>query len=360
MAYCEHRLADAERNPDATMNTSTKVRPRDRRVRVPDGAWRRKPGKHMGAKPKPRPWLARVLVPTAYALGGLPLGLARALGRTVGALGSRLPTNKRHIAEANVRLALPEMDEARRRRLVRRSFAETGKAVAEIGAIWRWDRDRILGLARGVSGEHHVRRAIDSGRGVVIAAPHLGAWEFVAMYCSARWPMTILYRAPRIPEANAFVTESRGRFGARVVPAGIGAARSLLRALRRGELAGVAPDQDAGEGAGIYVPFFGVPVNTMTLVSGLVSRSNAVVVLTYAERLPGSAGFHLHFVPASEPVYDSSVERSTTALNADIEKLIRSLPGQYLWSYKRFRVLPPGVSSPYRRPKIKQGGRSSV
>ena len=37
------------------------------------------------------------------------------------------------------------------------------------------------------------------------------------------------------------------------------------------------------------------------------------------------------------------------SLNRDIERCVRKLPEQYLWSYKRYRIRPPGSPSPYRK-----------
>jgi KDO2-lipid IV(A) lauroyltransferase len=118
-------------------------------------------------------------------------------------------------------------------------------------------------------------------------------------------------------------------------------------------MVGILPDQDAGSGQGVFVPFFGEPANTMTLLSRLAARTRALVVVAYAERLSGSRGFHVHFVPASEAIYDEDFERSAASLNRDIERCVRDLPQQYLWSYKRFRIRPRGVQSPYVKRRSK-------
>jgi KDO2-lipid IV(A) lauroyltransferase len=280
----------------------------------------------------------------------LPLPLIHALGTAVGVAASVVPVRERRVAEVNLRIAFPELDTRARRRLVRRSFVHIGRTWAELGALWSWRPERLLGYVREVEGEPVVRAGIESGRGVILAAPHLGAWELLGVYCSARYPMTTLYRSPRLRELEAFVKSARGRCGARLVPAGRGAVRALRRALGRGEMVGMLPDQDAGLGQGIFVPFFGQPANTMVLLPRLAARTHAAVVLGYAERLPRAAGYRLRFVAASEGIYDRDLGRAAASMNRDIERLIRSVPEQYLWSYKRFRIRPPGVPDPYRPP----------
>jgi len=319
------------------------------RSRRAPGAWLRRGGEHPGlTEPPRRPLLGRLTVLVLRAFGSLPLGTVQRIGAALARVAALLPLRERHVSEVNVRIAFPDLPPAGRNRLVRRSMVETGRTFAEISVAWSWDRARLDSHVRAVSGEQPVAEAVRAGRGVIVAAPHLGDWEVVGLYCSSRYPMTTLYRQPRIRELESYVRQSRGRFGAKMVPAGPGAARAMLRALSKGEVVGILPDQDAGEGAGVFVPFFGELANSMVLLPRLAARTGALVVLGFAERLGVGSGFHMHFVPASERVRDPDLARAARALNEDIEKLVRRHPEQYLWSYKRFRIRPPGLRDPYR------------
>jgi KDO2-lipid IV(A) lauroyltransferase len=144
------------------------------------------------------------------------------------------------------------------------------------------------------------------------------------------------------------MTGARERFGAALVPADMAGVRALLKALRRGELLGILPDQEPRHGNGVFSPFFGIPAYTMTLLARLAQQSAAPVFVTYAERLARGAGFRLHFQPLDlEPHY--SVEEITAAVNAGIEDCVRRLPQQYQWSYKRFKTQPAGAGNFYSR-----------
>lgn len=307
-------------------------------------------GQTFATPPPRRPLLARLIVLLHKIIGALPLWAVHLIATVLAYTASVLPTRERHVSRVNVRIAFPDLDAAARRRLVRRSLIETAKTFAEGSAIWSWSRERIQAHVVAVSGEEQVREAIDSGRGVILAAPHLGNWEFVGMYCSMSYPLTGLYQRPRLLELETLFKASRERFGAKLVPAGLGAVRTLTRAVNHGEMIAILPDQDAGSGLGIFVPFFGEPANTMTLLPRLAARTGSLVVVAYAERVAGSRGFHMRFVPASDATYDKEIERSAASLNLDIERQIRQVPEQYLWSYKRFRIRPPGVRSPYAKP----------
>ena len=296
--------------------------------------------------PPPRPLVARLVGAAIRLFGVLPLPALHALGAAAGAAGYWLPTRERRVTDANLRLAYPELDARARRRLARRSLRETGKTFAEFAAVWTWSRERLLRQIAEVSGEGPVREALACGRGVIIAGPHLGNWEVGGAYCSLHHAMTTLYQRPRIVELDPLSRRYRERFGARLVPAGVSAVRTLFAALHRGGMIGIMPDQDAGTGLGVFAPFFGQPANTMMLLPRLAAHARALVVITYAERLRDGR-FHLRFVPASAGIDDPDVERAAAVLNADVERAVRAAPEQYLWSYKRFRIRPPGFPDPY-------------
>ena len=297
--------------------------------------------------PPPRPLVARLVGAAIRAFGALPLPALHGVAASVGLAGAWLPTRERRVAEANLRLAFPELDGAARRRLARRSLIETAKTFAEFAAVWTWRPERLMAEIREVRGEEIVRAAIAEGRGVIAAGPHLGNWELAGAYCSMHHTMTTLYQRPRIVELDSLSRRHRGRFGAHLVPAGVSAVRTLLAALRRGEMVGILPDQDAGTGLGVFAPFFGQPANTMMLLPRLATHTRASVVLVWAERLPRGAGFRVHFVPASAGIDDPEIERAAAVLNADVERAVRSRPEQYMWSYKRFRIRPRGFPDPY-------------
>ena len=120
--------------------------------------------------------------------------------------------------------------------------------------------------------------------------------------------------------------------------------RLLLRALKRHEAIGMLPDQVPGMGEGVWANFFGRPAFTMTLAARLTETGQASVILTYAERLPRAAGFHMHFLPLQNEL-DGSLEQRVAALNRAIEALVRRCPGQYMWGYNRYKA-PRGAGLP--------------
>ncbi len=282
-------------------------------------------------------------------LSWLPLSFLYRAAVVPAALMYRLPWRKHRVIETNLAIAYPELDRDQRDTLHRRHLIEMMRLVMESGAVWRWSARRLEKHVRDVQGWQHVVAARDSGRGVLLIGAHFGNWEMSALLVSLRGPFSGLYKAPRDPRADRAVTQSRERFGARLIPAGSPAMRRLLRELKAGGTVGLLMDQLPRQGEGVYAPFFGRPALTMNLVHRLVQRTGCAVIFALAERLPGGRGWRMRFDPVdNEALSAEDPVAAAAAINRQLEQLISHRPEQYLWLYKRYAVPPPGRSDPYQ------------
>jgi len=277
----------------------------------------------------------------------LPLPVTHLIGIIAGWLLYLTPSAIKQISSINIELCLPSLDAQSRIRLLRNSLVETAKTITELGPLWYWRKARIMALVKKVSGEEALEQALQRHQGVILAVPHLGTWEMVGLYCSAKYRMTSLYRPPRISELDTLTRTARGRFGAQLVPTDISGIRALYRALAKGELVAILPDQEPASGHGVFVPFYGIPAYTMTLLHKLTCRTNATILYTYAERLPLGKGYHLHFITPQEDIRNCEQDIALQLMNKNIEMCVNTLLEQYQWSYKRFRKRPEGVSDIY-------------
>ena len=243
----------------------------------------------------------------------------------------------RRTVEENLARCLPEKNAAERETLAQRTLIETGKGLIEVASIWRREPSDIEALIVERRGFDAIERALAGGRGVLLLAPHMGNWELGGLATAARTPATIMYRPPREPAMERLLTDARARTGATMAPANLGGVRQALRALRRGELVAILPDQSPSRGEGVTAPFFGQPALTMTLIRTLSRRTDAAIFIGWAERLPQARGFRLHYGPVTEPVDHEAPVEAATALNREIERIVREDPAQYQWTYRRFR-----------------------
>jgi KDO2-lipid IV(A) lauroyltransferase len=212
-----------------------------------------------------------------------------------------------------------------------------------------WTREPRHNLAEvaEVLGGERLEAALAGGRGVLVVAPHYGNWELLVQWLAAQGPSSLLYTRGEGAAMDGFLRRARGRGGVRTVAADAHGMKPLLKALQRGELVGITPDQVPAGGGG-WAPFFGVPALTMSLLPRLAARSGARLLLAAAERRDDGR-FRILILPGPEDDPEAPLETRLAALNAAVEALVRRDPAQYQWTYKRFRGEHPvqGPINPY-------------
>ena len=169
----------------------------------------------------------------------------------------------------NIELCFPELDAAEQQVLGLKSIEETGRSAGEMGMSWMWSPERVLGKVCNVFGEDVLVDAMAEGRGVILIAPHLGNWEVLNLYLSKRYPLTAMYKPPKIKMMDDLIRKKRERIGSKLAPANIKGVRMAMKALKAGEMLGILPDQEPDEKGGVFAPFFGVEAFSMKLFAAI-------------------------------------------------------------------------------------------
>ncbi|HEX5959825.1 MAG TPA: lipid A biosynthesis acyltransferase [Rhodanobacteraceae bacterium] len=294
-------------------------------------------------------WYVRATWWTLRVLGVLPLPVLYAVGGALGRpLWWRRRARERVHTEVNMRIVRPELDAAARDALVRACLVETGHAVTEMAAVWGRGARRALHLVREVEGGARFDAALASGRGLIVAAPHLGCWELLNYWLCSRTPIAILYAPPRNRAWEAMLVRARGDLEPEQVRAEGAGVRSLYKRLAAGGVVGILPDQQPKRGEGRFAPFFGFPANTMVLLPRIAERTGATVLFAFAERLPRGAGYRIRILPAPDGIADPDLGVACAALNHGVERCVALAFPQYQWTYKRWADRPdPLEHDPY-------------
>jgi len=281
-------------------------------------------------------WPVALLYASLRVIGALPLRVVLALGAVLGRLAWALRGRSPRIAERNLALVLTQESAKTRQDLAKKSVIDTGRSVAEILAIWGAGPDKALRRVVEVRGREHFDAARTAGRGVIVAAPHLGCWELLNYWLATQQPLAILYRPPRHAWLEPLLRRVRGALPVEQIRAEGSGVRALYKRLAAGGMVGILPDQQPRAGEGIDAPFFGVPAPTMVLLPRLAERTGASVVFAFAQRLPHGAGYRLHFLPAPDGITDADTRIACAALNRGVEDCVRLAFTQYQWTYKRW------------------------
>ncbi|MEY4754573.1 MAG: hypothetical protein RJA44_2248 [Pseudomonadota bacterium] len=225
----------------------------------------------------------------------------------------------------------------------RPAVSAAGLMLAELPWLWTRPHDERLGTLVQWQGAELIDAALARGRGLLILTPHMGCFEMIGQAYAERWgaaqPMTALYRPARKPWLTELVARSRQRPGLLTAPASLAGVRLMIRTLRKGDTVGLLPDQVPPDGMGVWAPFFGRPAYTMTLAARLIQQTGAAWVLAWCERLPQGRGYVIRVAEPSEALPEGGdPAECATVINRAMEQLIRQCPGQYLWSYNRYKA----------------------
>ena len=272
-----------------------------------------------------------------HFLARLPLPLMQRLGAVLGWLVWWLSPSYRRNFKANVQAAGVAWRDARP------AVAAIGAMVAELPWVWMRPHSAKLDGLVTWDGAEHFEAAMQAGKGAIIMSPHLGCWEIGAQAIAEKFgptygPMVALFRPARKPWLEPLVANARTRPYLDSAPTSLAGVRTLIRTLRNGGYTAILPDQVPPMGQGVWAPFFGRDVYTMTLLAKLAQQTGAQVIQTWCERLPIGQGFCLHMRPMDVAEFkDSSVspEQAASAVNRAVEDMVRHAPGQYLWAYDR-------------------------
>ena len=268
----------------------------------------------------------------------LPHRAVRSLGHGLGALGHAVDRSHRTLALGNLVLALTDLGEADRRRIVAACYRHFGAAFCELISTSRFSAEE-LGRYFRVEGVEHLESAVAHGRGALIICGHYGSWQ-TAIYPLARafGTLYVVARPPDNPYVARDLRRLRERWGVIVLDrSGVG--HRVVNLLRRGEVVGMVVDQRPPPGTGIVVPFLGRPARS-TEVPALIAThlGTPAVPMTCWPHDDGTYTIRLHPPIAADGRGPEAVERLTRTYLATVEDDIRRRPELWLWMHDRWRA----------------------
>ena len=262
-------------------------------------------------------------------------GLGGALARRFGPL---LPVSR--VAEANLRLALPELDAPARKRVIRGVWDNLGRNIGElphIAALERTDR----GPGWELEGEATALRMAAHPGPVLLVSAHTGNWEILpAVGAALGLRMGMFYRAAANELVNEIIVDLRNRAAKGMMPQfpkGAVGARAAFGFLREGGVLGLLVDQKMNDG--IAVRFFGHPAMTAPAAAAYALRFDCPVLPVHVERL-GPARLRIicdkPILPQPTGDRHADVAALTQQMTACVERWVRARPEQWLWLHRRW------------------------
>ena len=298
-------------------------------------------------------FLAPTYWPTWIGLGFLrlvnllPFNAQLKVGALLGRVIYRIAKSRRHVAEVNIKLCFPELNEKEQATLVKDVFINNGIGIIETAMAWWSDRNSFTQKVT-LEGREHLDEALEQGRGVILLGAHFSTLDLGGLLFSLYYPLNTMYRPHNNPLMEHFIQQGRLRSIDKLIDRSD--FRTLIRALKANEIVWYAPDQDFGPTHSVYAPFFGVEAATVTATSRIAKMNKSpVLMLTHHRTKDGSYSLVLH--PSVQNFPAETDEASGARINLELEKGIRLEPSQYMWIHKRFKTHPKGKNYIYTERK---------
>jgi KDO2-lipid IV(A) lauroyltransferase len=226
-------------------------------------------------------------------------------------------------------------------KIARQVFINLAKVVFEVG--WSLNLDEIrLSKHFKIDGYHHLKKAYEKGKGVLLLTAHCGNWELLSVVgAMIKFPISIVVRPLDFKPLDHFIFNLRTRFGGKIIPKQR-SIRTIIRSLDRGEMVLLLMDQNVDWYEGVFVDFMGHRACTNKGLALLALKTGAPVVPVFMVR--EKSGFRAEFGPEIFTVKtgdkQKDIEINTQEYNRVIENFIRRYPDQWFWVHQRWKTKP--------------------
>jgi KDO2-lipid IV(A) lauroyltransferase len=244
-------------------------------------------------------------------------------------------TGAHRVAATNLRIVFPDASDAEVARLLRAQWVEFGRTFAELPIL-----DRVVadpGRIEVVGAERLAQ--IAAGAPAVFISGHFSCFEVMsAAIVHAGVTCQITYRALNNPYVDERVRRSRWRYGVRLfAPKGLQGARTLIRALSRGESVALMNDQKFN--GGVAAPLFGIMAHTAPGPASFALRFGIPIQPMSVQRIHKARYrviVHEPFNVADTGDVDADIEAGVRQINAFIEDRVRARPTEWFWVHRRW------------------------
>ncbi|HEX6393976.1 MAG TPA: phosphatidylinositol mannoside acyltransferase [Acidimicrobiales bacterium] len=300
----------------------------------------------------------------ALAAKALPTPVAAMIARTAGVTAARIPpapgrlggmARRRAIVTKHLeRVYGRPLGRIERVRLVDQVFAYYARYWAESLELPSLSVDQV---AAGIRYDNlpGILNGLDAGKGVILALPHLGGWEWAGTHLAQYGlKMNVVVEPLQPPDVFEWFVSFRESLGMKVIPVGPQAASQCAAALADNGVLCLLCDRVVGGVAGVEVEFFG----ERTLLPGgpatLALRTGAALIPA-GVFFDGRSHGHLGVVRPALPLKRTGrlrgdVTAGTQLLAAELEGLVRRAPSQWHLMQPNWPsdpgFTPPGRAAP--------------
>ena len=272
--------------------------------------------------------------------GSIPLKLRKIFFRAMFILLYHFGEKNRLITLHNLIRSFPEKTLPEITRIAKNVYLNLGTVAAEFFEIPSLTKENMADWVQ-FEGLENYTRALSKKKGILFYTGHFGNWELgAACFGLQGMVINIIYRALDNPVLEDFVAWFRTHTGHKVISKG-GAARKIIKLLKKNESIGILIDQNVSWREGAFVDFFGRPASTTTGLAALALQTGASVVPAFI--IKSEDGTYKITIYEEVKItktadYEADLFENTQKFTGIIEDIVRKYPDQYFWLHQRWKT----------------------
>lgn len=282
----------------------------------------------------------------------LPLPLLYALGHFAYFVAFHVLHWHRELAARNLANAFPEKTQGERSRILRQSYVNLGQTLAE--TFWGFGANAAELTKRvAIENPELIERLVATKHPVVVLTAHVCNWEWLLPATAAQFgiPIDAVYKPLRVASLDAFIRDTRSRFGGKPIPIHSFLFELMRRAGEARAYAMVA-DQTPPRTMDKYWTRFLHQDTAFFTGADKIARFLDAPVIYIAMRRVSKGHYSVRVHALVEPPYEIDddipvVERYARRLESEI----RDNPADWLWVHNKWKYPKPAATSdgPARR-----------
>lgn len=274
----------------------------------------------------------------------LPLPLLYAFGHFAYFVAFHVLHWHRELAARNLANALPEKSDEERSTILRQSYANLGQTLAE--TFWGFGASAADLTERvAIENPELIERLVAAKRPVVVLTAHMCNWEWLLPGTAAQFgiPIDAVYKPLRVASLDAFIRDTRSRFGGKPIPMQSFLFELMRRAGEARAYAMVADQTPPRNMDKYWTTFLNQDTAFFTGADKIAKFLDAPVLYVAMRRLRrGHYSVRLHVLV--EPPYDGSDDLQVVERYARrLEMEIREHPADWLWVHNKWKYPKPAA-----------------
>ncbi|WP_167386681.1 lauroyl-Kdo(2)-lipid IV(A) myristoyltransferase [Aeromonas cavernicola] len=284
----------------------------------------------------PRCWGSWLILGLLSLLAFIPVALRDRLANWLAPLLLKVSKKQAYIAQTNLKICFPQLDEAGRQALLLKSIRVGLKTFMGFGEL-TWRSNSYLDQRIKVSGWQHIAAGQAAGQAMIMVVPHTWAVDTIGRFLTNKGlAMCTMMKSPKDPLFDWYINRERAK-GGKIYERSVGI-KPAIKALRRGDSFFYLPDQDHGREASVFVPFFAHPKATLPALPKLVKLTGAKAIPILASYDEEQGCYLLEIEPPFAPYPTDELMTDVRTMNLMVEQQIARHPEQYMWFLKIFET----------------------